>query len=84
MEVGSNEKERMSFVFDAINEHKGSKAYRIALDADAYWRGENPTIMKYEKIIYDMKGKAHIDRWTANHKIATNFFYFAVTQENQF
>ena len=39
MEVGSNEKERMSFVFDAINVHKGTKAYRIALDADAYWRG---------------------------------------------
>lgn len=71
-------------MFDAINGHKGSKAYKIALDADAYWRGENPTIMKYEKTIYDMQGKAHIDRWTANHKIATNFFYFAVTQENQF
>ena len=46
MEVGNNEKARISFVLDAINEHKGSKAYRIALDADAYWRGANPTIMK--------------------------------------
>ena len=31
-----------------------------------------------------MRGVAHVDRWSANHKILTNFVYFAITQENQY
>ena len=79
-----NEAAKMAFVFDAITEHKGSKPYIIALDAEQYYRGLNPRITKYEKIIYDMRGDAHVDKWTPNHKIASNFFNFALTQENQY
>ena len=82
--VGENEAAKMAFVFDAITEHKGSKPYIIALDAEQYYRGLNPRITKYEKIIYDMRGDAHVDKWTPNHKIASNFFNFALTQENQY
>ena len=28
-----------------------------------------------------MQGKAHVDMWTANHKIASSFFGFVVDQE---
>lgn len=52
----------------------------IALDAEQYYDGENPTINRYEKIIYDLKGRAHKDMWTANHKLASRFFGFAVDQ----
>ena len=79
-----NEAAKMAFVFDAITEHKGSTPYIIALDAEQYYRGLNPRITKYEKIIYDMRGDAHVDKWTPNHKIASNFFNFALTQENQY
>ena len=82
--AGKNEAAKMAFVFDAITEHKGSEPYIIALDAEQYYRGLNPRITKYEKIIYDMRGDAHVDKWTPNHKIASNFFNFAITQENQY
>lgn len=82
LEVGENELDRMAFVMAAINEHKSSQLYKIAADAELYYDGENPTINRYEKIIYDMQGRAHTDMWTANHKIASSFFGFAIDQEN--
>ena len=82
--ASENEAAKMAFVFSAITEHKGTKPYIIALDAEQYYRGLNPRITKYEKIIYDMRGDAHVDKWTPNHKIASNFFNFAITQENQY
>ena len=74
----------MEFIRAAINDHRGSVAYRIALDAKQYYDGENPTINRYEKIIYDLKGRAQRDMWTANHKLASRFFGFAVDQENSY
>lgn len=51
------------------------------LDAKLYYWGENPTINRYEKMVYDLEGKAHPDMYTANHKIASKFFGFVVDQE---
>ena len=82
--ASENEAAKMAFVFAAITEHKGTTPYIIALDAEQYYKGLNPRITKYEKIIYDMRGNAHVDKWTPNHKIASNFFNFAITQENQY
>lgn len=79
--LGEDEKSRMEFIWRAINEHKGSRAYQMAVDAELYFNGENPTINRYEKIIYDMQGRAHRDMYTANHKIASSFFGFDVQQE---
>lgn len=81
LDVGKEEKARMDFIQQAINEHKGSKAYQMAVNAELYFKGENPTINRYEKIIYDMQGRAHRDMYTANHKIASSFFGFDVRQE---
>lgn len=74
----------MAFIQSAINEHKRSKRYKIAVDAKAYYDGENPTITRYEKIIYDMQGRAQRDMYTANHKIASHFFKRAVDQETNY
>lgn len=84
LEVGQDEKARMQFILAEISEHKSSAAYQTACDAKKYYDGENPTITRYQKIIYDYMGKAHADTWTANHKIASNFFGFAVDQENSY
>lgn len=82
--LNGNESARMDFVLKAINEHKGSRAYKIAREADLYSRHLNVTIMKYQKLLYTMSGKAVPDNYTANHKVASNFFDRFVTQENQY
>ena len=71
----------MAFIRSAINEHRESPAYKTAADAEEYYNGLNPTINRYEKIIYDMQGRSHTDMWTANHKLASRFFGLAVDQE---
>lgn len=81
MAVGENEQARIEFVRSTINEHRESTAYKTAVDAAAYYDGLNPTINRYEKIIYDMQGRSHTDMWTANHKLASRFFGLAVDQE---
>lgn len=79
--AGKTDKERIEFVKKAITEHMNSPEYRKAVEAQAYYDGENPTIMRYEKILYDMQGRAHVDMWSANHKISSQFFSTVVNQE---
>ena len=84
LNVGENEKERMDFVLQVIKEHKSSDLYRIAADAELYYRQLNPTIMKAQKIVYDLMGRAHVDLWSANNKIPSRFFFYFITQGVQF
>lgn len=79
--AGESDELRIEFVKSVIAEHRGSAAYKMALDAEEYYDGLNPTIARYEKIVYDMQGRAHADMWTANHKLASRFFGLAVDQE---
>lgn len=79
--LGEDDKRRIDFVLKAISEHQQSKAYRAAKEAEQYYNGLNPTIRNYEKLLYDLSGKAHVDMWTANHKIASAFFTFVIDQE---
>ena len=79
--LGDVQSSRIDFIIQAIGEHEASPAFRAARDAELYYNGENPTINSYEKILYDMYGKAHADMWTANHKIASSFFTMVIDQE---
>lgn len=74
----------MEFIISAINQHKGSELYKIAFDAEEYDRQQNITILSYQKLLYTMSGKAVPDNYSANHKVASNFFNRFVTQENQY
>ncbi len=76
-----NKDNKISFIESAVNFHKNSLPFRRATEAEKYYFGENPTIMRYEKILYDMQGRAHRDLFSANHKIASSFFGFAVDQQ---
>ena len=58
--------------------------YRIALDAEQYDRQLNTTIITYRKLLYTAAGQAVPDNYSANHKVASNFFNRFVTQENQY
>lgn len=82
--LGKDEQARMAFILAAIQEHKASAMYRIAFDAEEYDRQRNVTIMAYQKLLYTMSGKAVPDNYSANHKVASNFFNRFVTQENQY
>lgn len=79
--VRGDEKKTMEFISKAIGEHKQTASYKEAIVAQDYYDGVNTTINNYEKIIYDLEGKAHVDMWTANHKIASSFFTFVIDQE---
>ena len=81
LECGVDEDKRRTFITTAISEHVNSEAYRKAAEAQLYYDGENPTINRYEKLLYDMQGRAHVDMWSANHKIASQFYSKVVNQE---
>lgn len=76
--------DRPSFILQAINEHKSSKMYRIAYDAELYDRQLNVTILAYQKLLYTISGEAVPDNYSANHKMCSNFFNRFITQENQY
>ena len=75
-----NEQERMTFIYAAIQEHKSSQPYQDAIIGEDYYNGENTTIKRLQKFIYNAAGQAVPDYISANHKLATRFFYRSVTQ----
>ena len=77
-----SENQRMDFIRALIDEHKASSAYKQAEDAENYFKGQNTTIKRYEKILFNAKGQAVPDYFSANHKLATRFFYRSVIQAN--
>ena len=84
LKVADTDQDRMDFVRSCINEPKASKEYRIALEADQYDKQQNVTIMKYQKLLYTMAGKAVPDNYSANYKLCSNFFNRLTTQRNQY
>ena len=79
-DIGQNEKQRMEFVLSAIREHKGSDLYKTAYDAELYYKHQNPTIMRYQKWVYNMYGQKVPDIWSPNNKIASNWYNYFTTQ----
>ena len=84
LEIGENERDRMAFVLDAIDEHKASETYKTARDAELYYKHQNPTIMNYQKFLYNRMGQKVPDIWSANNKIASNWYYYFTTQAVQY
>ena len=80
LDVGQVEKDRVEFVLSAINEHKTSRDYLLAVDAEMYYKHQNPTIMRYQKFIYNQMGKAVPDVWSPNNKIASNWYNYFTAQ----
>jgi len=77
-----DERTRMQFIHQLITEHKASAKYRQAKDGEAYYSGQNTTIKRYQNFIYNKFGQAVPDMISANHKMATRFFYRSVMQAN--
>lgn len=77
-----SDRQRMAFVKQLITEHKNSPLYRQAIDGENYFAGQNTTIKRYEKILFNASGQAIPDYFSANHKVASRFFYRDVLQTN--
>lgn len=72
------------FISSAISEYKSSAEYKNAKTADAYDKQENTTIIRYEKYLRTMTGQLIHDDFSANHKLASNFYNKFNVQENQY
>lgn len=70
----------LDFIKKAIEEHRTSEAFRIALDADEYEAERNVTIREYVKFMYSADGKKIVDFTSPNSKMASNFFHKLTTQ----
>ena len=84
LEVGQDEQKRIEFVQAAISDHESSNLYLIAKDADAYYRHENPRILRLQKYIYDVLGRQVPDPTAANNKIPCRYYFYFVTQAVQY
>ena len=81
LEIGENEKDRMNFCVSAISEYKASPEYKIAVDADLYFQGENVTITMVDKWITDVFGQKKRDLWSPNHKIKSHLYPCFIIQQ---
>lgn len=68
----------------AVDDHKKSDLYRMAVDAEEYDARRNVTITRYQKLLYTLSGQAVPDNFTANHKIVSGYFPRFVVQLNQY
>ena len=84
LEVGDREDSRMEFVLNAIHQHKSTRKYDKGVCAEEYYRHQNRTITQFQKLLYTVSGKAVPDNWSANYKLASNFYKIFVTQQVQF
>lgn len=84
LEVGERSEQRMLFVTEAIQQHKGSALYTMARTAKDYDSHRNKTIMEYQRLLYTVTGKAVVDMYGANYKLRSRFFNRFITQEVQY
>lgn len=84
LKVGQSEEARKDFVLYVIRKHKASQAYKTAIIADEYDRRRNRTIVQFQKLLYDISGRAIPDNYSANYKLCSGFFHRFVTQQNQY
>lgn len=82
--LNQDEGKLKKFVFDVIEDHKASAAYKTADIAEKYYAKKNVTIMAFQKMLYNMQGQEVPDLWSANYKLRTHFFRRFVTQQVQY
>lgn len=79
-----NESLKRDFLLLAIKEHQSSDDYRIAEDAEEYYKENNPTITNYQKFLYNSRGQAIPDKFAPNNKIASNWYFYFTVQAVQY
>ena len=82
--ASGSEQQKQDFILAAINDHQNGALYRISETAGQYYRHLNPTIMRAQKIVYNMLGRAEVDKYAKNNKVACRYYFYFVTQEVQY
>lgn len=80
----TSENDKMDFIVSAINDYKGSQLYNEAVTAYEYFKKRNTTILRYQKLLYNLSGEKVPDNFSANYKFCNAFFPIFVKQENSF
>lgn len=73
-----------AFIENSIRKHQQSEEYRMAADAEKYMRKRNTTICEFQRLIYDVAGRAQVDPVGANFKCASGFYKQFITQLTQY
>ena len=76
----ATESDRRKFIKAAVDAHRASGLYRTAVNADRYYHLENPTIMRYHKLVRSLAGRVIDDDWSPNNKIPSNWYFYFITQ----
>lgn len=79
----NNEKELMSFLIAAINDHKSSEMYKTAVEADLYMRKRNSFITNLFHLIENVCGEKIISN-EDEIKCVSGFFPYFVIEQNQY
>lgn len=82
--AGQSEDARFDFIQKAVEKHRGTALYKMAVTAEKYYAKHNETIEKYQKFLYTITGQAVPDTFSANYKIKTLFFRRFVIQQVQY
>ena len=79
-EKAQNEGNVVEFIQKAINSHKSSTLFKVAIDADNYDKQRNTTVMEYVRFMYNSTGAKVPDLTVSNNKLCSNFFHRLNTQ----
>lgn len=82
--VGNSDLERAEFVRKVIKAHATSDLYKTARIGDDYARCQNTTVMNVQKTVTLVTGEQVLDKFSAVHRSASNFFKIFVTQLSQY
>ena len=77
----TDQKDRIDFIFGAIDRYKGSNFVRKAIEAEKYFKAENVTINKRPKWKMTKTGK---EMTFSKNIMVSDFFYRFILQQNQF
>lgn len=69
------EPNRAQFIARAINQHRQSDEYKVAINAELYDKQQNVTINNVTRYIYTKAGIKVNDPTSSNNKIASNYFH---------
>lgn len=84
LEIEQTETAKTNFMESVIGAHKNSDFYKQAEIAEDYAAHRNRTINEFQKLLYDTAGNVMPDNYSANYKLASNFFGKFVRDQVQF
>lgn len=80
-ERSGDESKIADFIYTKIDEQEQSERYLEGIAAGEFYRGGDPEMQRFEKIIFDVMGAPRKELFSANHKLTAGFYNLFITQE---